>query len=128
MGQLTLDGQLHLEALRGDLGPVLHHAADVPAVVHCCGDHAVLAADGHCVAGAGLGHSGGVAVGRGHPDDLGFWAAVGRLAARHHHWLRALHRRHHGGRVPGLSWWVGGWTEEWMDEKGLEETVWQGED
>lgn len=126
MEQLTLDGQLHLEALGGDLGPVLHYAADVPAVVRCRGDHAVLAADGHCVVGAGLGHRGGVAVGRGHPDDLGCWAAVGRLAARHHHWLRALHRRHHGGHVLGLSWWV---RDGRMDEGGgLEETVWQGED
>lgn len=76
MCQLTLDGQLHLEALRGDLGPVLHHAADVPAVVRCRGDHAVLAADGHCVVRAGLHHHGGVAFGGGHPGDLGCWAAV----------------------------------------------------
>lgn len=106
MEQLTLDSQLHLEALGGGLGPVLHHAADVPAVVLRPGDHPVLAGDRHRVVGARLGHGGGVAVGRGHPGDLGRRAAVGRLAARHHHRLRVLHRRHHRGQVLGLSWWV----------------------
>lgn len=85
---------------------MLHHTADVPAIVCRLGDHPVLTADGHCVVGAGLGLHGGVAVGRGHPDDLGCRAAVGGLAASHHHRLRALHCGHHRGPVLGLSWEV----------------------
>lgn len=100
---LTQNRQLQREALWFDLGPVCHHAAYVFPVVCCCGNHAVLADHGHCVVGTLLGHCCRIAIGCGHPGDLGRWTAIDRLAACHDDLLGACFHCYDGGRVLRLS-------------------------
>lgn len=109
---LTLNCEFQREALRFDLRPVRHRAADVLPVVCRSRNHAVLAGQWHGVVIPRLRHCCCIAVGRGHPGDLGSRAAIQRLTARHDDWLSARYHRHCGGRILGLSWWMEGQRQE----------------
>lgn len=114
---LTLNDQFQWMAVWFDLGPVVHHAADVFSVVCRCRNHAVLADNCVSVVCTCLRHCCCVAIGCGHPRDLGTGPAILRLTSRHNDRLSACVHCYDGGRVLRLSWWLDGLVQEWTVER-----------
>lgn len=93
---LTLNCEFQWKAIWFVQGPVCHHTVYVFAVVFWFGDHAVLTANGHSVVSIELRHLCSIAIGCGHPFDLGSRAAVDRITARHNNLASASFHRHNG--------------------------------